>query len=149
MNEEKNNVVVREEIATPSMLDSLKNTENVFLSTIPNDGSRESQIKIYNAINGDGENLGDHLNKVIEVENFVAHPVQMVDDQTGEIIEALRIVLVTPTGETYASVANGVLSSIQKISGIIGSAPWTPALKLKAVEVKTRKGFKTMTLSLV
>lgn len=149
MNENRNEMMIREEIATPSMVDTLKNPTSVFFSSIENDGTRETQIKIYNAVSGEGENVSDHLKEVIEVENIVAHPVQMVDEKTGEITDALRIVLVSPDGTTYSSVATGVLSSMQKIMGIIGSAPWTPALKIMPVEVKTRNGYKTITLSLV
>ena len=142
-------MVAREDVASVNMLDMLKNTDSAFMSTIVDDGTRESKVAIYNAVNGDGENLSDHIGKVINVENYVAHPVSLVDPKTGEVTEALRIVLVTTEGECYASVSTGVLSSLQKICGIMGAAPWTGGNPMKATKVKTRSGYETITLTLV
>lgn len=133
--------------AAVDMLGVLKDTKAAFFSTIPDDGTRENKIKIYNALNGDGENLTDHFNEKLNIENIVAFPVKFIDDD-GEIVETLRITLVTDTGETYSTVSSGVLSSLQKIMAIVGSAPWTPCITVVANEVKTRKGFKTVVLTI-
>lgn len=137
----------RNDLATVGMMANLQNSKTALFSTIPNDGSRENAVAIYNAVNGEGENLTDHLNEIIEVENIVAFPVKFTDDD-GEILETLRLSLVTPSGECYSTVSSGVFSSLEKIIGIVGTAPWTPALKVKAVEIKTRKGYKTVVLKL-
>ncbi|MFE2611637.1 hypothetical protein ACFXDI_52175 [Streptomyces mirabilis] len=48
------------------------------------------------------------------------------------------------------SVSQGVASSLQRIIGIVGQGPWTDEpLKVVPKEVKTRRGFKTLTLALV
>ena len=141
-------VVHGEAVASVSLIDTLKNTESEFFSTIPYTGERADAIKVYNAVNGDGEQLSDHLGEILEIENIVAHPIMMEGDD-GNVTKVLRTVLVGADGTSYASVSEGVVSSIQKITGIVGSAPWTPALKVVPKEVKTRKGFKVLTLSLV
>ncbi|MED1518479.1 hypothetical protein P4U63_29235, partial [Bacillus paranthracis] len=64
-------------------------------------------------------------------------------------VDALRVVLLDKDGKGYHAVSQGVVSSIQKIISIVGPAPWTDEpLKIVPYEVKTRKGFKTLTLQL-
>ena len=140
----------REDIAPAMALDVLVNANASFLCSIPNDGSRKAAIAIYNAVNNKGESLDDHKNEVLEIVNYAAHPVSLTDENTGEVVEALRIVLVDKKGVNYDAVSQGIASSLQKIIAIVGAAPWdAEPLKIKVVEQKTRKGFKTNTIELV
>lgn len=148
-NENMNMTVFNEDIAKPALLNSLTNPADSFYCSIPNDGSRAAQVKIYNAINNKGESLDDHMGEVLEIVNIAAHPVTLTDELTGEIIEALRVVLIDKNGKNYDAVSQGIVSSLQKIFGIVGVAPYEPALKIKVVQQKTRKGFKTNTIELV
>lgn len=141
--------VNREDIAAPNMVDILTNPTGSFFCSIPNDGTRESAVKIYNAINNKGESLDDHKGEVIEVVNVAAHPVSLTDENTGEVVEALRMVIIDKNGKNYDAVSQGIASSFQKIFSIVGPAPYTPPLKIKVVEQKTRKGYKTNTIELV
>lgn len=140
----------REDIAPAFQLDQLLNANSSFLCSIPNNGSRAAAIAIYNAVNNKGESLDDNKGKVLEIVNYAAHPVSLVDENTGELVEALRIVLVDKNGVNYDAVSQGIASSLQKIIAIVGAAPWdNEPLKMKVVEQKTRKGFKTNTIELV
>lgn len=123
---------------------------NVMLySSIVDDGTREFKIKIYNAMNEDDAKLADQVNKTLEIQDLVAFPVEILTED-GELVNAMRMIFVTPEGETYASVATGVYSSIiQKIIGIVGPAPWTPPIKITTIQQPTRKGFKTLTIRLL
>lgn len=139
----------REDLAPVNLLDTLNNPGNSFLCSIADDGTRASKVKIFNAINQKGESLDDHKNEVLKIVDVAAHPVTLTDENTGEIVEALRIIMIDEKGRNYDAVSQGIASSLQKVFAIVGPAPWTPALSLKIVEQKTRKGFKTNTIELV
>lgn len=139
----------RAEIAMPNMVDMLTNPEGSFFCSIKDDGSRESKIAIYNAINNKGDSLDDHKGEVLEITDVAAHPVSLVDENTGEVVDALRMVVIDKEGKNYDAVSQGIASSFQKIFAIVGPAPFNPPLKIKVVEQKTRKGFKTNTIELV
>ena len=132
---------------SPSMFNDDNQSDN-FFSSIVNDGSRESQVAMYSAINDAEQSLSDHLGEVLEIEHMVAHTIELEDEMTKEMQQAMRVVLVTSDGQGYHSVSQGVVSSIQKLIATVGQAPWTPPLKVVPVEKKTRKGFKTLTLKL-
>lgn len=144
-------MVVNKADITPAFeIDQLLNATSNFLCSIPNDGSRKAAVAIYNAVNNKGESLDDHKGEVLEIVNFAAHPVSLVDENTGEVVNALRVILIDKKGINYDAVSQGIASSLQKIIAIVGNAPWdAEPLKIKVVEQKTRKGFKTNTIELV
>lgn len=144
-----NEVVAKEDLVTGDNISPsiFENTQTALFSSITAT-DRVTQIKLYNAINSSENSLNDHLGEVLQITDMVAHPIELEDDVTKEMIQAMRVVLVDKDGVAYHSVSGGVVSSLQKIIGIVGQAPWTPALAISCVEVKTRKGFKTMTLKL-
>lgn len=125
-----------------------ENTDTALFSTIQGD-DRATRIKVYNAISDSENPLDDHKGEVLEITDMVAHPISLQDEQTGEDIHAMRVVLLDKDGNGYHAVSSGVVSSLQRIIAIVGAGPWTEEpLKIVPVEKKTRKGFKTLTLRL-
>ena len=149
MNNNELVTISREDLIKPTAIESLTNPETAFFSSIVDDGSRESRVKIYNAINKAEEKLDDHKGEVLDIVDVVAHGVTLVDEQTGETIECTRIVLLDVNGVGYESISIGIYSSLQKIFAIVGVPTWIEAVKMKCIEQKTRKGFKTLTLELI
>lgn len=131
-------------------IDDLTNVNSSFFCSIKDDGTRESRVKIYNALNTQGEQLSDHINEELEIVDISAHTIKVVDNSTGELTQTLRTVLIAKDGTTYQSVSSGVISSLQKIFAIVGFPSWVdePVI-VKPVNVKTNNGFKVLTLELV
>lgn len=118
----------------------------LFWASIADDGTRESRAKVLNAIDN-AESFRD-VKEPVTVKDVIVHNVEFVNED-GEIVQATRVVFVGPDGKSYASVANGVVSSLKKIFGLFGLPPWVPPLKLAPKEVKTRKGFRTLRVEVV
>ena len=149
----KNEVAVMD-VASVDLVEQLKNPNGQFYCSIADDGTRKSKVAIFNAINSADESLGDHIGEVLEVVNVVAHPVELADEETGEIVTALRTVLVTKDGKTYTAVSQGVTSALSRIFSIIGmpdNGAWEKEpVKMKIKQVKTRNGNnKVNTIELV
>jgi len=141
-------VAVTEDIVTNLSPSIFEDTSTALFSTIQVT-DRASKIKVYNAISDSENALDDHKGEVLEITDFVAHPITLQDDVTGEDVQAMRVVLIDKNGEGYHAVSGGVVSSLQRIIAIVGAGPWTDEpLQVVAVEKKTRKGFKTLTLKL-
>lgn len=131
-------------------VDDLTNSVNNFYCSISNSGSREDEVKIYNALNSASEQLSDHRNEVIDIVDVAAHPIKVVSKATGELVNTLRVVLIDKDGVCYQAVSIGVVSSLQKIFSIIGMPSWNDnPVKVKPVEIKTNNGFKVLSLELV
>lgn len=150
----KNEVVVTQDVATVDLVEQLKNPNGQFYCSIKNDGTRKTKIAIFNAVNGADESVADHIGEVLEIVNVVAHPVELVDEETGVVVNALRTVLIDKNGKTYTAVSQGITSALAKIFSIVGTpedGAWElEPVKMKIRQVKTRNGNnKVNTIELV
>lgn len=94
--------------------------------------------------------LSDHLNTTIELVDVVVSPVDIEDEKTGVVSTVPRIVLIDSNGIAYHATSLGVFSSIETLIGIIGEpSTWDGPINTVAVEQKTRKGYKVITLTYV
>jgi hypothetical protein len=150
----KNEMVVAQDIAGVDLLDELKNPNGNFYCSIPNNGDRKSKIAIFNAVNGADEQVADHIGEVLDVVNVVAHPIELLDEVTGEVVKCLRTVLITKDGKSYVAVSQGIASALSRIFSIVGmpdNGAWEKEpVKMKIKQVKTRNGNnKVNTIELV
>ncbi|MGE7954933.1 hypothetical protein [Lysinibacillus xylanilyticus] len=142
------NEVVAQDLVTNLSTTMFEDTSAALFSTIQAT-DRKSKIKLYNAISDSENSLDDHKGEVLEITDMVAHPIELEDEVTKEMVQAMRVVLLTADGTGYHAVSSGVVSSMQRIIGIVGQGPWTDEpLQIVPIEKKTRKGFKTLTLKL-
>lgn len=152
--ENMNNALVVSDVAKVDLVEQLKNPTGHFYCSIKNDGTRKSAIAIFNAVNGADEQVADHIGEVLEIVNVVAHPISLPDEETGEIIEALRTVLIDKNGKSYVAVSQGITSALSRIFSIVGmpdGGAWEKEpVKMKIKQVKTRNGNnKVNTIELV
>lgn len=147
----KNEMMAVNDVANVDLVEQLKNPTGKFFCSIKDDGSRKSKVAIYNAVNGADESISDHIGEVLEVVDVVAYPVTITDDETGEIMEVLRTVLVTKDGKAYTAVSQGITNSLARIFSIVGKPSWKDdPVKMKIKQVKTRNGNnKVNTIELV
>ncbi|TKI85600.1 hypothetical protein [Bacillus mycoides] len=138
--------IVTVDKVSPSIFEA-EGAKDLFFSSIQKT-DRKSAIKVYNAINSSENALADHKGEVLQITDMVAHAITLEDEVTKENVDALRVVLVAKDGKAYHAISQGVVSSIQKIISIVGPAPWNEPLEIVPIEVKTRKGFRTLTLQL-
>lgn len=133
-------MVEKNDLATVNMLDNLMNPDDKFFCSIQDDGTRKSKVAIYNAINNAENSLTDFIGKPLEIVDVVAHPVTLTDEETGEIVQALRVVLIDKNGVGYTAVSQGITNSLARIFKIIGMPTWKEPVKMEVKQVKTRNG---------
>ena len=108
----------------------------------------EQRKTVYNAMNNPTHRISDFINKKISVENVLIETVDMMDDETGEIERAPRIVLIDPKGNSYSAISKGILNSIKNAYNSFGAAPWAPALDFEVKQVNVGRG-SMLTLEMV
>jgi hypothetical protein len=116
--------------------------EQQLFSTFP----KEQRGRVVALMQGQAEALADIIGREILVEHVLAHSVESVTEE-GEVVGLLRIVLVSPDGQAYATTAAGIRESIRLLAKFYGLPPWKDGLKVKVESIKTRRGFKTFRLS--
>lgn len=78
---------------------------------------------------------------------FYAHRITIAGDEPGEMIDAVRCVLITPDKQAYAFVSDGIARDLAGIIQAFGLDPLDPPLELTPTRVKTRRGFYTYKLA--
>ena len=121
------------------------NTENTELGTVQHfidTSTREGKIKLYSALQN-AEKLDEHLNEPLEMVNAVAQAVQVTDDQTGEVSNTVRVIIVTADNKAYAATSPTLAAGLTTLFGIFGTPnAWSEPLTIKVIERRSRRGFK-------
>lgn len=115
-------------------------------STLPMNTEAERDL-VLQVIESDalkGETL---IGSNIYLGHYVIHPINLEDQNTGEVVEVARTILPQPEGLPVAFVSTGILESISRISWKHRQAPpFDPPLLVKLKSVPTGQGRRTYKL---
>lgn len=108
-------------------------------------GDHAASMRIFNAMNNPSERVANHINEVIEVQDYLIEMTQIEDTDTygnglGTYSNVPRVVLVSPDGTSYQSVSYGLANAVRNAVIACGDAPWKPAIQLKIKQVPTKRG---------
>jgi hypothetical protein len=124
-------------------------SSNMFC-TLPNTGTRQDKAKILNIMQNPDKALSDVIGVQLSIVHMIAHEVELVSEQTGEIEKHFRIILVDKDGVSYASVSGGITQALKSIFNIVGEPPFIDEpLEIKVLQKKGNGTNKFLTLELV
>lgn len=106
----------------------------------------EDRLALLEAIQGDSLGSQDVINTVLRVKHMVAHPVDLVDVQTGEVKREVRTILIDVDGTQVAFVSKGVFRSACWLAFAFGKPPWPKGLAVKVAQVAFGDGRRTFKL---
>lgn len=103
-------------------------------------GTMKEKAQVYNAMNNPDHKVGDFINKVINVQNYLCEQIELTNEETGEIKTAVRTVLIDDKGKSYQGVSGGIFNALKKAIAIFGAAPWDDPLPCEIKQVNVGKG---------
>lgn len=110
----------------------------------------EDKQTIFNALGECDYRLSDKLNTTIALKDVIIQKYSSYNQETGEVTDKFRTVLIASNGETYASASKGLYNSVKKLFAIMGMPDsWAEPINIQVVETKTKQGFKTFEIKLV
>ena len=131
---------------TLSVSDLSNPGETSMYCSIPMDGSVKSKMAVFNAVNSPEKKVADCIGEVIMLKDIVAHEIWLTDENTGETIKAMRIVLIDDNGVGYEAVSSGLSNAIQRILDIFGQPnTWKAPIPVKPIQKSTRNGVNKVT----
>jgi hypothetical protein len=94
------------------------------------------KARLLKAMHGKVDSLADILDETIEVRHVLTQRIEVVSQETGEVVPSIRIVLIGPKDELYGCVSEYAWKSLQSIGSpqLFGPPPWEPPLRLKCVQ---------------
>lgn len=125
----------------------LASGERMYMTTL-DDTTPEGKILLYNIAEGGTRQLRECVNQELLIEHLYCDTIYMKDEETGEVRDTPRIILIDTDGNGYRATSMTVYRSMQRICNIFGMGPWNPPLKIKP-ELQTRGKNQMLTIKLL
>lgn len=95
-----------------------------------------AKVTVFNAINN-AKALSDHLGEPIALKDVIQVPAEGVDENTGEVTQFTRTVLIDADNIAYAGGSDALLGSLDNLFGVFGKPDtWTEPRVIRVVERK-------------
>lgn len=152
-NEIQNEIYESEEVVThavqvvaPKELSvNLSETAKTNYSSIKGD-SREEKARLFKAKSNPDKRLADCINQKIYVKDLYMEVVTITNDETGEVQDCPRVVLLDKDGISYTSVSFGVYNSLRSLVAVYGEPTWEEPIPIIVRQKETGKNRKQLVL---
>lgn len=105
------------------------------------DGDKQAQWKLTALATGGSCKEGSAMDgEIIDLKYYYCHTVQMVSQKTGDIIDAMRCVLISKDGTAWRFVSGTVIDALDNLRSIFGDGPYTDPVKFTIEPLKSRTG---------
>ena len=130
------------EIMKRDQINSMIATESgaSFCSIDLETADRATQAKIYNAINNPENKIADYINRKIKVRDVLIEVMDIANEETGELSQAPRVVLIDDEGRAYQSVSIGMFQAVKAACKVFGAPSWEPPLEVLIKQKAVGKG---------
>lgn len=107
------------------------------------------KVTLFNAVTTPAK-LSDQINKQLTIRHIYVEVIQVTSEETGEIVNAPRVVLIDDKGNGYQSVGTGIYNAAKRMIGIFGDpADWATPHTVEVVNVSLPGGRHTFTLKII
>lgn len=109
--------------------------------------SAKDRARVVRLLQEPGEPLSAFIGQQITVEHVLVHNIELLNEETGELEEASRLVVIAPDGTAYSCVSEGIRRSIGLLAQVYGMPPWKGGMKVMVKQLTTRRGRRTFVLT--
>lgn len=108
----------------------------------------DSKKSLFNATSNPVK-ISSIIGKTIDLLHFYVEVIQVVSEQTGEIVNVPRVVLIDAMGNGYQGVSIGLYNSLKRIVSMFGMpAEWEAPLTVEVQQIEVKNG-RTFNLLMV
>lgn len=114
---------------------ALVNSSNgdIFCSFTPE--TVDGKKKLYKAMTNPDHKVSDYINKAITVRDIVVTPCQFTDEETGEVTNGVRSILIDKDGVSYGCSSSGVFNALKTAIAIFGMPTWDDGITFKVTQI--------------
>lgn len=124
---------------------NLSDTAKSNYSSIKGD-SREEKAKLFKAKSSPDKRLSECINQKIYAKDVYMEVVNVTNEETGEIQECPRVVLLDKDGISYTSVSFGIYNSLKSLVSVFGEPTWEEPIPVIVRQKETGKNRKQLVL---
>ena len=101
---------------------------------------KKAKATLFNAT-GNPEKVTSMIGKTIDLLHFYVEVIQVVSEQTGELCNVPRVVLIDKSGKGYQAVSIGMYNAIKRIVSMYGlPETWDEPLTVEVQQIETKNG---------
>lgn len=109
---------------------------------------KKAKITLFNACSNP-DKISAIIGKRIDLLHFFVEVVQVISEQSGELVNVPRCVLIEKNGKGYQAVSIGMYNSLKRIVSMFGLPDtWDSPLAVEVQQIETKKG-RTFNLIMV
>lgn len=102
-------------------------------------GDMRAKALVYNAMNNPSHRVGDCINKKLLIKDVLAEVIELENEETGELQQVPRVVLIDMDGESYQAVSTGIFNAVKKAIAVFGAPTWGEGLPIVIKQVSFGK----------
>lgn len=107
------------------------------------------RVTLYNAVTTPVK-LSDYINMQITLRHVYVEVIHVVNDETGEMVAAPRVVLIDDKGVGYQTVSTGIYNAVKRLMMLFGMPDeWAQPHKVEVQNVNLPNGRHTITLRVI
>ena len=101
---------------------------------------KKAKATLFNAT-GNPDKITTMIGKTIDLLHFYVEIIQTVSEQTGEIVNVPRVVLIDKSGKGYQAVSIGMYNAIKRIVSMYGMPDtWDEPLTVEVQQIEVKNG---------
>lgn len=121
----------------------------LYTTSLPNNTDLE-RLAVLDIIEGQYLDGGEMIGQTFLLGHYVAHPVQITQRETGEVVDAIRTLFIQPEGPPVKFCSSGVLKSLGRICAMLKrTPPFDPPIPVKLIQAKAGKEARIFKLQVV
>lgn len=109
----------------------------------------KAKVTLYNACSNPAR-LSDMVNKRIKMLHVYAEIIQIVNENSGEIVSCPRVIIIDESGKGYQAVSVGIYNAVKRIIAMFGTPDtWDRAHTVEVQNVNLKDGQHTFNLAMI
>lgn len=111
--------------------------------------NNKARVTLFNACTNP-KKISDMINKRIKVMHVYIEIIQVLSEQSGEMVNAPRVILIDEQGNGYQAVSNGIYNAVKRMYALFGDpGDWDAPHTVEVQHVSLKDGQHTFNLLMV
>ena len=109
----------------------------------------EDKKKLFKVATAPDHNVAEYIGKSIKIEDVYAEVVHMTNQETGEVTDGIRMVIIDDKGESYQCVSSGMWNAFTRMRAIFGNPTYDPAIPIEIKQIDKGVNKKILSFDII
>lgn len=144
----ENQITVLQDDNGNTLLADMTTANNIYCTLIAE--TVEQKKNLFNMTSNPKHKVSDMINKKIKLKDVYMEEIFLTDEETGEVSQGIRIILIDDKQEGYVCVSKGIKNSLQKLFSIFGTPNnWENPIEIEVKQLSIGKDKNILTFNAI